>query len=751
MSRIARQRRNRSRRPARRLLLIGLSVAVAAALAAVGTGIGIVVHYVDAAPPLSMLKPVLPGPNSQVFAADGTSLGYIQSDVLRSPVAWSEIPADLKNATVAIEDQRYWQHGGVDIKGIVRAAVADTFSHKTRQGASTIAMQLVRNLYLPPSQRTANTLKRKILEATEANRLAKRLSKQTILLRYLNSVPYGTVGGQNAIGVQAAARVFFNKTASQLTLAQCALLAGLPQAPSRYNPFLYPLEAVGRRNDVLQKMADQHYITQAQADAAKAEPLRTHHSRYYLQRRESTFFDYVTQRLIDTYGLDTVRQGGLRVYTTINLKMQNKARAAIATELNQPDDPAAAIVTEDPRTGYIEAMAQSGGSNNQYNLAAQAQRQPGSTMKAIDLADALAHGINPNSTYYQSHTLAAGWLPSNPTYEVKTFEGTSLNKSLNLVQATLASDNTIYAQLAADLGEQSVTQMAYRMGVSTHLDSYPAEALGGLTYGVTPLEMANVYSTLADGGYKNTQIAITRVVFADGHVDRHWGVPHRVKVLSDAITSEETSILEQNVQSGTAVRSAINCPTAAKTGTTSNLVDAWLDGYTPNYATIVWMGYAKQNTPMTSVHGEPQQGGYIPAQIWHDYMSQVVGSNCVSFPPPSDSIQYAPFNGQYQNGGSGPTTFGVPPSQGGGYTPGAPTTSGPAPSGGRGNRGSGGGAGGGAIGGGGGGATPGPGPTQHATPGGAGNANRGAGAPGAGHAGAGGGGAPGATPAPPGA
>ena len=299
-------------------------------------------------------------------------------------------------------------------------------------------------------------------------------------------------------------------------------------------------------------------------------------------------------------------------------------------------------------------------SKSQYNLAADGHRQPGSTFKAIDLADALSRGIDPNSTYYLSHTLEPGWLPGYPTYEVKTFEGTSLNKSLNLVNATLTSDNTVYAQLAADLGEESITRMAYKMGVKTHLSNYPAEALGGLTLGVTPLEMANVYATLADGGYRNTPIAITKVVFPGGRVDSSWGQPHRVKVLSEAVAAEETSILHDNVLSGTAGRSAINCPTAAKTGTTSELVDAWLDGYMPDYATAVWMGYPTKRVEMTDVHGEPQQGGYLPAEIWHAYMAAVTETHPLrEFPTLKESsagISYAPFSRQIRgrNIGGGP-------------------------------------------------------------------------------------------------
>ena len=267
-------------------------------------------------------------------------------------------------------------------------------------------------------------------------------------------------------------------------------------------------------------MAELHYISAARAAATERAPLEVHLGNFYSQRSEPFFFEYVREALEHRYGRRTVEQGGLRVYTTIDLNKQRLARNAIAEVLNEPEDPAAAIVTLDPRNGDIEAMAESESyEQSQYNLAADGHRQPGSTFKAIDLADALSRGIDPNGTYYLSHTLTAGWLPGYPTYEVKTFEGTSLNKSLNLVNATLASDNTVYAQLAADLGEETITQMAYKMGVKTHLSSFPAEALGGLTLGVTPLEMADVYATLADGGWRNTPIAISRVVFPDGHAD----------------------------------------------------------------------------------------------------------------------------------------------------------------------------------------------------------------------------------------
>ena len=624
------------------MLVVTLVISVIAAVA-------YVLHVAASAPALSTLHPLLSGGSSQVFAADGTRLGFIQSDELRSPVGWSEIPADLKNATVAIEDQRFYKNDGVDLTGIFRAAVKDISQGAPLQGGSTITMQLVRNLYLGGDQRT---IKQKIIEAKLAIDYEKHHSKHSILTTYLNSVPYGTVGGQTAVGVQAAARVFFNKPASQLNLEQSALLAGLPQAPSQYNPLLYRAAARERRNEVLAKMAELHYITPAQAAATEADPLEVHPGNFYSQRREDFFFEYVREQLVGRYGAKTVEQGGLKVYTTIDLNMQRLARKAIAEVLNEAEDPASAIVTLNPHNGDIEAMAESESyEQSQYNLAADGHRDPGSTFKAIDLADALSRGVDPNSTIYDSHTLQPGWLAGYPTYGVKTFGGEQ-NGPINLVAATLKSDNTVYAQLAADLGEETITKMAYQMGVKTHLIGNPAQALGGLTLGVTPLEMADVYATLADGGWRNTPIAVTKVVFPDGREDTDWGQPRRVKVLSEAVTAEETSILHQNVLGGTAVKSVIACPTAAKTGTTSELVDAWLDGYTPEFSTVVWMGYPKRDVPMTDVHGEPQQGGALPAVIWKTYMSAVTeGKPCVEFPQSKEAISYQPFYGKYASTG----------------------------------------------------------------------------------------------------
>jgi penicillin-binding protein 1A len=639
--------------------------------------LGVGILYVSAVasdiPALNKI-PVKQQTSSTIYAANGEQLGIVDGDSIRVPIRSSEMPRILKEATVAIEDQRFYQSGAIDLPSIVRAALADLVTGRTVQGGSTIAMQLADNLYLGH----AETFERKVKEAVIAERLSQRMSKREILTDYLNTVPYGTVGGQTAYGAQAAARMFFNEPASKLTLVQAALLAGLPQAPSQYNPFNDPGAARTRRNEVLAKLAQLSYITPARARAAELAPLGVRHSNYFEQRTYPYFFNYIVSQLVKKYGAHVVAEGGLKVYTTLQPHIQHLAQAAIDDVLVDPGDPASAEVVEDPHNGHILGMAQSGSyADNELNYATQILRQPGSTFKAIVLADALSRGIDPLTTEYLSHTLPAGWLLGYPTYTVSIDGGGSLDEPLNIEQALVASDNTVFAQLAADLGESTVTAMAYKLGVTTHLDSYPAEALGGLTYGVSPLEMANVYSTLADGGWRNKQVSIMKVVFPDGRVDRNWGKTKRVKVYSSAADAVEQQILEQNVLEGTATQSAITCPSAAKTGTTSNLVDAWLDGFTPNYTAVVWMGYPQADIPMDDVQGEPQYGGDLPADIWHDTMETLATPPCASFPSAA-AMNYVPFSGRYQQLGLDSYVPPAPPkkhhhSNGAGGTP-TPTT-----------------------------------------------------------------------------
>jgi penicillin-binding protein 1A len=643
-----RQRRRRGHRGSGRLLLIFGLATIVVLLGLVGLAVGYVASVANGIPPFNKLRPTMQVTSTSIYAANGELLGIVPSSSVRIPVADWQIPQIMKSATIAIEDQRFWQTGAIDLPSIIRAAVADLVTGKAVQGGSTIAMQLADVLYVGHK----GTFERKVKEAVVAEILSRHMTKEQILTAYLNNVPYGTVDGQEAYGVQAASEMFFDKPASKLTLAQAALLAGLPQAPSAYDPFQYPQAAIQRRNEVLGKLAQLGYISAAEAQRAEVARLDLRRGSVYAAHKDPYFFNWIVSMLERRYGVNRVENGGLRVYTTLNPYMESLANAAIRHVLIDPDDPAAAEVIEDQHNGHILAMAQSGSyPQNQINYATQAFRQPGSTFKAIDLAEALSRGIDPFTTDYFSHTLQPGWLaPQYPTYTVHTDSGVSLDASLNIEQALVASDNTVFAQLAADLGENTITAMAYKLGVTSHLDSYPAEAIGGLTYGVTPLEMANVYSSIGDGGWRNKQIAITKVVFPSGRVDRSWGRPQHWKVLSSAAAAVEQQILEQNVLSGTATLSAIGCPTAAKTGTTSRLVDAWLDGFTPNLTSVVWMGYPQGDIPMTDVQGQPQYGGLLPAQIWHDTMDTLDTPPCEKFPsaPP---MTYVPFTGHYQQAG----------------------------------------------------------------------------------------------------
>jgi penicillin-binding protein 1A len=642
----ARERRKRRNRRGKKYRPLAIATVVLLTLGMIAgfSGIGYVVAIANTAPPLG--KPINRGLTSSVYADNGKLLGYIQADEISTPVAWKRLPQDCKDATVAIEDERFYEHGGVDYTAIVRAAVRNATSGKTVQGGSTITMQLVRNLYIEAPRRD---YKRKIREAKLASELESEHSKTWILDQYLNTAPYGTVGGQSAMGMQAAAQTFFAKNASALSLSECATLAGLPQAPTDYNPFLNPSAAITRRNEVLTKMAQLDYITDAEAAATIATPVRVKRGTRYTKIREPYFFDYVKQQLIDKYGINAVRKGGLKVYTTINPSYQEAARSAIKSTLPSPGDPSSAIVATDPRTGYVKAMASSGGyGQSQFNLAAQGSRQPGSSFKTMVLLTALRQGINPVSTTYNSHPIdlkSTPWGPIKVTTYSDSYSGTQ-----NLVSATVASDNSVYIQLDMDVGPENVKQTARMMGIRSKLNGYPAEGLGGLENGVSPMEMSHAYATLAAGGVRSRQLVIKRVKFPDSKEDTTYDI-HRKRVFSDGVVDQVTQILSKNVEGGTAtgVRSVgFTCPAAAKTGTTDNFRDAWLVGYTPLLATASWVGYPDQQRSMYNVEGVGAvAGGTLPTTIWAKFMKATIGNRCKAFAKPKTAFVSKSFSGKY--------------------------------------------------------------------------------------------------------
>jgi penicillin-binding protein 1A len=639
--------RRRKRHTGRSSVLLGLGVVATVAIIAALSAVGYVLAIAATAPDLSELKPVDKGQLSVVYAADGSRLGFIQSDVQRRVIPWRNIPVDLRRATVAIEDERFYKHDGVDLNAIVRAGIKNLESGKTVQGGSTITQQLVRALYIKDPKRD---FARKIREAKLASELEERHSKTWILHNYLNSVPYGTVGGRTAIGVEAAAVTFFNKHAKNLTLAESALLAGLPQAPSQYNPFRNEEAAVARRNEVLRQMAANRFITQAEAAEAMDAPIKLERGTRYITRREPYFFDFVQEQLIERYGFGVVRKGGLRIHTMIDPAMQELARKAITGQLYDPSDPSGALVSIDPSNGYIRAMASSGTYQDRtFNLAAQGHRQPGSAFKTMVLTAAIRAGVDPDRTTYVSKPLNFD-DPEYGHWEVQTYSH-SYSGTMTLSRATLASDNTVYAQLILDLGPKKVCETAKLLGIRTKLDCYPAEGLGGLRLGVTPLEMANAYATLASGGMRSKPKAIKRVVFADGKSE-DLGKPVRKRVLTEGQAYEVTQILEQNVLGGTGTAAQIGCPAAGKTGTTDEFNDAWFVGYTPKLATAVWVGYPDAQVSMEATRIGSVAGGTWPAMIWHDFMITAKGEYCEDFPPPTEPAEFSPFFGKYASTGS---------------------------------------------------------------------------------------------------
>jgi penicillin-binding protein 1A len=619
---------------------------LAAALAAAGfTGATSLREGCD----LNSLEPAAIGQNSFIYARDGSLLGSIPAERNRQPVPLERISPWMRKATVAIEDRRFYQHGGIDVEGIARALVRDVRAGRVVEGGSTITQQLVRNLYIRKNERT---LERKLTEACLAIKLNRNRSKNYILAEYMNTVYYGN----HAYGIEAAAQTYFSRPARRLSLLQAALLAGLPQAPSVYDPFVYPARAIERRNRVLEAIYQSGDISFEDYRAAAAvTDLRLKRGKIYTRIREPYFFSYVREELIREYGAETVRSGGLRVYTTINRRFQRAANRAIRDTLYYRDDPASAIVSIDPRNGAIRAMTAitPGRRGNQFNLAAQARRQSGSTFKTFVLTEAVSEGVNPETTTYLSAPLHYQPDPASPAWDVATYSH-SYSGTTSIARATLASDNTVFARLTLDLGPEKVAQMAHRLGVRSSLKTregiyVPSLGLGSM--GVSPLDMASAYATLAAGGIYSEPMAIRKVELAVGGEDEDagWGRPRRRRVIADWVADSVTEILEDNIRSGTGTGAAIGRPAAGKTGTTEEHSDAWFCGYTPNLSTTVWVGYPQAEIPMRSVHGISVAGGTFPAQIWRLFMSSALdGTRVWEFSEPKSEPIWHPFTrGQY--------------------------------------------------------------------------------------------------------
>jgi penicillin-binding protein 1A len=582
---------------------------------------------------LNGLQPQGQSQVSYLFGSDGTRIGVIPASRKRIPVGFGGISPLMKKAIVAAEDRRFYQDGGIDYIAIVRALAADIGAGHVSQGGSTLTQQLVRNLYLGPQR----TISRKVTEACLAEQLNQKWSKQRILTTYLNDVYFG----HGAYGIEAAARIYFGKHANDLTLEEAALIAGMPQAPTDYDPFNHPDAARARRAEVLKAMLDTDQITQTQYLQALRSPLGLHPGTVGVSGAGPYLTDYITSRLIDLYGAERVRRGGLRVYTTLDGKLQKAATQAIKSTLNRKGDPAGTIVSIDPRNGAIRAMAVAQtGHRLAFNIAADGRRQAGSTFKTFVLTQAVLRGINPWATKYLSAPFAG---PNN--WRVQTYEHTYSGR-IPLTEATVLSDNTVFARLTLDLGPQPIADLAQTMGVQSPLRPVPSLGLGANP--ISPLDLAAAYATLASGGVRHAPSMITKVVFPDGHsASPSSGL--NTRVLDPKVAAAVTKVLAENVNAGTGTAAALaGRPVAGKTGTTDNWTDAWFAGYTPQLATVSWVGYPTRERSMSDVHGIQVVGGSFPAEIWHTFMTTALqGQAVLRFPDPG-SPPYHRWCGRFQ-------------------------------------------------------------------------------------------------------
>jgi penicillin-binding protein 1A len=633
-SRRSTKSRAKSRRRRKSRFLVVLAIATPLALLALTAAGGAV--YFGPSCNLSSLRPVEQVDNSLVYGADGSLIGVLPAVENRTAVGRAAISPWMPKATVAIEDRRFYGHGGIDPVGILRALLSDVSAGRIVQGGSTITQELVRNLYLSSER----TLRRKVVEACLAIKLARAWSKDRILTAYLNDVYYGN----HAYGIEAAAETYFSVPASRLTLEQAALLAGLPQAPSYYDPLHNPSAALARRDQVLRALRRSRDITDTEYAAAIGDrSLHLRPSPAYAGS-EPYFASYVENLLQQAYGAATVRAGGLRIFTTIRPRLQRAAVHALSEVLYAHGDPAGAIVSIDPSTGAIRAMAAVTPSRpgNEFNLVTTAERQAGSTFKPIALAAAVAEGLNPWTTRY----LSAPFYYAPLRWRVRTYDGSYAGPE-RVAAATIHSDNTVYARLALDVGPDAIASMAQKLGIRTELRASPSLALGAGA--VTPLDTASVYATLADGGVYSRPLAIRRVAFPGGKIDSSWGQLQRERVIPDWVAATVTRVLEENMLHGTGVGAHLQGrPDAGKTGTTENDADAWFCGYTPTLAATVWMGYPQAEIPMLDVHGAAVSGPTLPATAWRLFMERAqAGTPNLAFAAPDSPSQFTPWTGRH--------------------------------------------------------------------------------------------------------
>lgn len=558
--------------------------------------------------PSNMEESLRPDAASQFYDIKGNLIYTTMSEERRIPVDLDKIPKHTQQAFIAIEDNRFYEHAGIDFRGTARAVVS-TLSGREVQGGSTITQQLAKNAFLSQER----TLTRKIKEAFIARELEKKYTKDEILNMYLNHIYFG----QGAYGVESASMYYFGKHVQDLDIAESATLAAIPKSPNHYNPFENPKDSKERQELVIDQMVKYGFITEAQAKTAKAKKLALVTSRKKVDNPKFYFFDMITQKVIDELGADALYKGGLKIYTTLDSDMQRAAEESLKylPSLYKDDksltQPQVALVAIEPATGQVKAMI-GGRGQDKFNRATLAVRQPGSSFKPFVYVTAMQNGFTPASIIEdKEEEFDKDWKPQNSDkkWRGKVSLRTALKKSINVP--------TI--RLAKEVGVGKVVANAERMGISTlvtdgkYSDANLAMALGGLSKGVSPLEMASAYGVLTTNGVLCKPFSILRIVDNEGKI-LYEHKPQPKRVIDDKAAYLTTNMLEDVLISGTGGGMGIGRPAAGKTGTTDNFVDAWFVGYTPNLSTAVWVG-DDNNKPIENMYGST-----YPLSIWHEFM-----------------------------------------------------------------------------------------------------------------------------------
>ena len=574
---------------------------------------------------------------SLIVDAAGNTIAELYKDQNRVDVPLTKVSPIMRKAVIAAEDRHFYRHSGIDPIGVTRAIVHD-LRGGSLQGGSTITQQLVKNTYLSPKR----SFVRKFKEAVLAVKVEQLYDKREILERYLNTVYFG----RGAYGIEKAAQAYFGRPAADLDLPQSALLAGLIRAPERADPTAHADEAERRRDLVLNAMVRTEAISRAEADAALAAPIdalpRPDPDRT-LRGSTSYFVAMVRQWAIREFGERVAFGGGIRIETTLDPKLQEAADRSVRSVLTEPDDPDAALVSMSDDGAVLAMIGGKDFQASQTNLATNSVRpQAGSTFKPFVLAAALEDGI-PVTQPYPGPAKKTVDFEGFPPYDVTNFNDETFG-DLDLIAATTRSVNTVYAELAAEVGLPAIAETAHQLGIDSKIPAVPSMSLGSAN--VSPYEMLRAFMTFANRGDRIDPYFVRRVTDADGRELFHAS-PRRENVYPERYADLVNEVLSRVVSEGTGRAAAIGKKAAGKTGTTNRNTSAWFVGYTPKIGTAVWMGYHKDYTrPMDRVHGREVTGGSFPAQIWQRFMKVATANRDTgSFVAPDPELLNAPPKG----------------------------------------------------------------------------------------------------------